>query len=290
MITTMPISDKSPWDSLSDSEARFSQTILDELADQPWAGKLIAEINRNGGITRNNKSRLFELRFAYSLHLRGIVPSYEIPGEGDSTLDFGFTSVGQAWAVELVRLEETSAVKRATQWTLDALGVIRSSLHLYTNADDPRQSPEGETIKAVERICQKCERDGRPSKFPVPNGTYHALLVDFRNFLDGADSYDCIHVGLGGEYVEKEGRRYRWKGKPISGVFNPRTNLRGAEQARQRVHFIGFVSEEAYNPGEFGNVTRFVANPHLFVDANAVRAAFATWPLQPAAVLRTGGR
>lgn len=282
MITAMSKADETFWDILSDKEAHFSGAIFDELDGQLWARQLITEIIDNGGLTRANKSRLFELRFAYSLFQAGIVPRYEIPGEGDSTLDFGFTSAAQDWAVELMRLEETLAVQSATQSWVDADGVTQDSLHLSTNADDPRQSTEGETIKAVERICQKCERDGRPHKFPVPDGAYHALLVDFRTFLNGGDSADRIHVGLGGEYVKNKVCRLSWEGELISGVFNPRTNVRGAEQARQRVHFIGFVNERDYCPGEFGTVTQFIANPQLFADADAARAAIATWPLQPA--------
>ncbi len=285
MIATMSTANESFWDSLSDNEAHFSAAILDELADQPWARQLVANIKDNGGITRANKGRLFELRFAYSLHQKGTVPRYEIPGEGNSTLDFGFTSMDQVWAVELMRLEETSAVQSATQVWVDEDGVTQGSLHLSTNADDPRQSTEGETIKAVERICQKCERDGRPHKFPVPDGAYHALLVDFRTFLDGGDSADCIHVGLGGDYVKNETCRLRWKGELISGVFNLRTNVHGAEQARQRVHFIGFVNERDYGSGAFARATQFIANPQLLADADAARAAIATWPLQPATVL-----
>lgn len=234
MITTMFNADETFWDILSDKEAQFSGAILDELTNQPWARQLVANINDNGGITRANKGRLFELRFAYSLHQKGTVPRYEIPGEGNSTLDFGFTSMDQVWAVELMRLEETLAVRSATQVSVDEDGVTQGSLHLSTNADDARQSTEGETIKAVQRICQKCERDGHPHKFPVPDGAYHALLVDFRTFLDGGDSADCIHVGLGGEYVKNEICRLSWEGELISGVFNLRTNVRGAEQARHR--------------------------------------------------------
>ena len=277
----MSASDESPWDILSSEEARFDQHALDELADQGWATNLIAGVQRNGGLTRDNKGLLFELRFAYALHLAGIVPSYEVPGEGNSTLDFGFTSAGQEWVVELMRLEETAAVKNATQTVVETDGVTRSTLHLSTDADDSRQSIEGEIIKAVQRICQKCERAGHPYKFPVPNGAYQVLLVDIRNFLDGVDNSDLISVALGGEHVREGGHRYIWEGQLISGVFNPRTDLRGAEHARQRVHFIGFVSEEAYEPGEFGKVTRFVTNPLLFVDADAVRTTISTWPLQP---------
>ena len=37
----------------------------------------------------------------------------------------------------------------------------------------------------------------------------------------------------------------------ISGVFGPRTKLRGAAEARERVHFIGFVNERTYKPVDF---------------------------------------
>lgn len=277
--------DNSFWDSLSDKEGQFSEIILEELANQGWARQLLTEIKESGGITRRNKSRLFELRFAYSLFQAGLVPSYEIPGERDSTLDFSFTFAGHEWAVELLRLEETMAVQSATQTWTDSNGVTQASLMLATNAEDPRQSTEGETIKAVERICQKFERDGRPTKFPLPDSMYHALLVDFRTFLDGGDIEDRIHVALGGEYVKNEPCRLRWNGQLISGVFNPRTNVRGAQHARQRVHFIGFVEEKAYCPGAFGKAIQFVANPQLFSNSDEARAAIATWPLQPARIL-----
>ncbi|MBC8270284.1 MAG: hypothetical protein H8E36_16210 [Rhodospirillaceae bacterium] len=273
------------WDILSEKEALFSRAILDELAAQPWAQQLIKDITDNGGLTRTNKSRLFELRYAYSLSQAGIVPSYEIPGEGNSTLDFGFTCEAQNWAVELMRLEETEAVQNATQMWVDGDGVTQAELHLYTDADDPRHSTEGETIKAVERICQKCELNGHPYKFPVPVGKYHALLVDVRTFLDGCDSEDFIHVGLSGDYVNNEFCRLRWNGELISGVFNERTNLHGAEYARERVHFIGFVDEKDYCPGAFADATQFVANPQLFAGPGEALAAIVTWPLQPAIVL-----
>src|SRR6266436_1426963 len=98
-----PVTD-SFWDILSQDEADFAQTILPELANQPWAQPLVAGIKDNGGLTRVNKDRLFELRFAYALHRAGITLRYEIPGEGKSTIDFGFASQGRPWAVELLRL------------------------------------------------------------------------------------------------------------------------------------------------------------------------------------------
>ena len=263
-------------------------TIIRELTAQEWARPIINDINANGGLTHANKTRFFELRFGYALHQAGIAPRYEIAGVGASTLDFGFTSDGQRWRVELMRLEETAAVQRATHAHVDADGIPWSGRVLSSNAEDRRESEEGETLKAVQRICQKCERDGQPHKFPPPDGAYHAILVDFRTFLNGGDAYDRVHVGLGGEFVPEAFCRRYWEGQLIAGVFSPRNPLRGAPEARQRVHFIGFVKEDAYQSGGFRPATQFVGNPNLFSDADAVDAAIGTWPLQPIRVLNGG--
>jgi len=111
------------WDSLSTDEANFVQTIMGELCDQAWSTSILASIRNNGGITQANKDRMFELRFGYALDRSAVVPRYEIPGEGGSTIDFGFTNNGQRWRVELVRLGETQAVKDATGSSVDSDGI-----------------------------------------------------------------------------------------------------------------------------------------------------------------------
>lgn len=274
------------WDSLSADEGEFVQTIMSELHDQPWAAPLLAGIRDNGGVTRANKDRMFELRFGHALDRAGIVPQYEIPGEGQSTIDFGFASNGQRWRVEMVRLGETQAVKDATGSRVDDAGVTWSGRILRTDADDARQSLEGETLKAVERICQKCESKGRRHKFPSPDGAFHAMLVDFRTFSQGGDIQDRIHVALGAAAVDQRYRLF-WDGRPITGVFSPETTLRGAAEMRERVHFLGFVNERIYGPGKFATATQFIANPHLFADAEAARTAIATWPLQPVCLINS---
>ena len=275
------------WDSLSKDEAEFVQSIMDELRDRPWAAPLLASIRDNGGISQANKDRMFEVRFGYALDRVGISPQYEIPGEGQSTIDFGFTSDGQRWRVELVRLGETQAVKQATGSRVDADGVKWSRRILRSDADDPKQSLGGETLKAIERICQKCESKGQSHKFPALDGANHAILVDFRTFSNGGDIHDRIHVALGAAAVAPQYRVF-WQGRPITGVFSDTTSLRGAAQARERVHFLGFVHERTFRPGEFPTVTQFIANPRLFADAAAARAAIATWPLYPAHLINGG--
>ncbi|MBZ9993149.1 hypothetical protein [Mesorhizobium sp. BH1-1-4] len=272
------------WDILSQDEAESAQRVIGELNGIAWAAPLIAGIRENGGIVHANKDRLFELRFAYALHQAGIAPRYEVPGEARSTVDFGFHSGGQGWRVELLRLGETKAVKEATGSRVGTDGVPSSSRILHSDADDPKQSVEGETLKAVERICQKADADGRPHKFPIPDGTYNVLLVDFRTFMNGGDAADRLHIGLGAESVTAPYRMF-WENRPISGVFNTATNLRGAAEMRERVHLLGFVRERNYTPGEFAGVTQFIANPRLFAHAAAAHAAMTTWPLQPTQLL-----
>jgi hypothetical protein len=269
------------WDILTTDEAEFSQAIMRDLGEVAWAQPLLADIAATGGLTRANKAKLFELRFGYALHQAGITPAYEIAGEGDSTLDFGFTASDQTWRTELMRLEETEAVRGATRTSPDESGTIWSSQILNSNAQDRRQSEEGETLKAVQRICQKLERDGRPHKFQPPDGTYHAILIDTRNFLHGGDEHDCVHVALGGEFVAHPMCRRYWEGNLISGVFSPQTQVRGAALARERVHFLGFINEGTYAPGALASATRFVANPNLFATAEEARRALLTWPLEP---------
>ena len=279
---------KNFWDSLSVDEAQFVESVMGELADEPWARSLLLDINGNGGLTRVNKAKFFELRFGYALHQVGIIPRYEVDGEAQSTLDFGLASSGKDWLVELMRLEETEAVRRATYLKVDEDGTEWSSRTLSTNAKAPTESEEGETLKAVQRICQKCERDGRAHKFSVPHSTYHVILVDFRTFLHGGDVYDRIHVGLGGAAVREAACRRYWNGNLISGVFSPHTNVRGAAEVRNRVHFLGFVCEKSYEPCAFGRATQFIFNPNLFSSADDAYAAIASWPLQPAQILNGG--
>lgn len=271
--------DENSFDFLTGREADFMNSVMDELADTLWAKPLVDDINASGEVTGGNKAKLFELRFGHSLHKAGILPRYETAGEGQSTLDYGFTSGGRDFLVEMMRLDETDAVRAATTRENFADGAVMVGRHLSTDAEDPRQSEEGETLKAVERICQKFESGGKAHKFPARGSATHVLLVDFRTFLNGGDEHDRVHVGLGGELVLSETHRRYWKGNLITGVFSPRTKLRGAAEARERLHFIGFVNEKSYETGAFGPAIQFIANPHLFKTADEARTELACWPL-----------
>src|SRR5262245_6364538 len=81
------------------------------------------------------------------------------------------------------------------------------------------------------------------------------MLVDFRTFMNGGDIYDRIHVALGAAAVAPQYRLF-WNQRPITGVFCNETNVRGAAQVRERVHFLGFVCERVYGHGEFAAATQ----------------------------------
>ena len=145
------------FDTFTGSEAERMETIMAELDGVPWAQEILNDVQQNGGLVGKNMAPFFELRFGHALHRAGIAVEYEVPGEGGSTLDFGFRSKGQPWKVEMMRLQETQAAKAATTTEVDNNGVRWTKRILSSENKDKRQSPEGETLKAVERICQKCE-------------------------------------------------------------------------------------------------------------------------------------
>ena len=274
----MPIEENDFWDFLSEDEANFMREIISDMKSVSWAQPILARLSGDGNhLSKTDKDFLFELRFAYALYQAGIEPSYEVAGEGQSKIDFEFTFANQRWLVELMRLGETNAAKSATSSWTDEDGCRWASRMLDNQPPDPK-SEEGETLKAVQRICQKLERDGCPNKFTIPKDAMHVLLVDFRTFLTkGGDLFDQINVAFGSEYVDQQYKRF-WGGTPISGVLNQRTTVCGAPEARDRLHFIGFVTEKGYQSGGLGQATRFFANPHL-LDCKDAHAAIKKWPL-----------
>jgi hypothetical protein len=285
----MPSQPKCFFDTFTGAEADLMEAIMAEVKDAPWAQPLLKEIKQNGGLCGANMARFFELRQGHALHKAGITPRYEVPGEGQSTLDFGFTSGGRSWNVEMMRLTETDAAKAATETGVDEDGMAWRKRILSSGNPDPKQSPEGETLKAIQRLCQKCEKDGQPYKFKPPGSSLNALIVDMRTFSTrGGDNADRIHIGLGGSWLPEHFRMYWGEGKDrqlITGVFSPHTNVKGAAEARDRLHFIGFVNEKSFGQGDYEKSIQFVANPHLFKNVREMKAAIDTWPLASRSVL-----
>jgi hypothetical protein len=83
------------FDIFTGSEAERMETIIAELDGVPWAQSLLSRVERDGGLTGKNMANFFELRFGHALHQAGIAVEYEVSGEANSTLDFGFASAAR---------------------------------------------------------------------------------------------------------------------------------------------------------------------------------------------------
>ena len=167
-------------DSLKTEEVQGTLAAADQLSGLSWAAPLLAQtkplLDRlRVGLTDkeayganplqpSEMSYFFEIRFARALASAGLGAEYEYAaGVGNSTVDFR-AALNPPWLVELVSLHESEGFKGAT-WKSGAMqGFI-----LRTDANDPRQSEEGEALKAQERIGSKAfDPKHGPSKFPEP--------------------------------------------------------------------------------------------------------------------------
>src|SRR5580693_6221195 len=101
------------FDTFTEREATRMEAVMADLDGVPWAQGILHNVQQNGGLVGKNMANFFELRLGHAMHKAGMVVEHEVPGEGESTLDFGFTSKGCSWKVEMMRLEETQAAKAA---------------------------------------------------------------------------------------------------------------------------------------------------------------------------------
>jgi hypothetical protein len=272
-------------DSLTTDEAEATRAAIDRLRAAAAAQPLITRLTEAGGVARENKPLMFEVRFADELRSAGIDFAYEFDavGSSGSTIDFAFAT-DVSWLVECVSIKASEAAKRAVR----QVGMIYEQ-SLSSIANDQRQSPQGEMILAEQKIAEKVYRTGRPIKFPEPRQQqYHMILVDTRGYLDGGgDNFDYRQMAYGWRGIprDEEWLIHWWRdaeGKhvPVSGLFEQTNPLKGAATVRERIHFIGFVREEDYEPDEIRRRCYVLANPHLFADEAAARFAWLSYPLR----------
>jgi hypothetical protein len=231
---------------------------------------------------------MFEVRFAFELHRAGMIAEYEYPtGVGGSSVDFRVLGSPQ-WFIEIVSIRASDAVKRATRQS----GIVRE-FQMSTSDSNLRQRPEGELIRVEEKIGEKVQaKDGSPTKFPVPNGAIHLILVDMRGYLDGGghkNAYRQIAYGAGDPEVNREWVPESWQGpsgkrEPIKGMFEVGNPLPASQLVQERIHFLGFINEREYRQGRMRvrdqNIVYYLANDHLFSTGGEAREAFASYPLQ----------
>src|SRR6266850_5515900 len=167
------------WNSVSTGEAELTELAIKELEVVPWAKPLLARLTADLEIGRQNRSLLFEIRFAYALHQQGHQADYEFyAGVGTSTVDFRVSTPDQEWLIELVSLSESQAVKNATTVSGPFEGIS-----LHSSGNDIPDSEEGEVLKAQERIVEKVFTSGNPTKFPLPSTRIHTVVADMRSYL-----------------------------------------------------------------------------------------------------------
>ena len=218
------------------------------------------------------------------------------PESGNTSVDFAFDTNAR-WLVEAYSLAETEAAVAATWNREEFFGrVLSSPRSIGTNEtltkaerkrrlEEQKQSVEGETLQAVERLLSKVSDGKFPLKFPPPSAnTYSMLAVDIRSLFRGhADRGDLDQIAYGASAVPE---RYRcfWPGRdgkllPIRGIFDSVNTSTKARHFRERVHFLTFVLERTYERAELAQIGYYVANPHLFESHDSAKDAFATFPL-----------
>ena len=285
-------------DSLKTEEVTATLDAVDRLAGIRWAAPLLTQTGsilerlrvgltdkdayRANPITPAETSFLFEIRFARALADAGLTATYEhAAGVGNSTIDFR-VELDPPWLVELVSLHESNAFKSAAWSNGDFQGYV-----LTTGAADPRQSEEGETLKAQERIGAKVfDRKYGPIKFPEPVGAVHMVMVDARGFMgdghgDTVDWCQIIHgpVGLENHLVKHWTNPKTDVRAPIRGLLEDACPLPAARIAQERLHFVGFICERNFDKTEIQQESFYLCNPRLFENEQTARYAMSQWPL-----------
>lgn len=269
-------------DRLTTEEAEGTLVAARALETVPWAGPVLAAAGpvlnklRTGfsdlptyqldPVRPDERGLLFEIRVARSLARLGLSARYEAPTIDATSIDFGI-DMRPPVLLEVVGLRESNAVQEAT-WSQDHF----AGLLLGGDRGDPRQTEAGELLAAQGRIAAKAYRDGRPIKFPspLPGGALNAVLVDARGFLGLGigDDWDWRQLMLGpagvpAPYVHVWSNPQSGESAPIRGLFESNCPIRAASTFRERVHAVGFVSEETFEPDEIAARTFWILNPGL---------------------------
>lgn len=147
-------------------------------------------------------------------------------------------------------------------------------------------------IAAESKIAAKAWLDGNPTKFPLPNDAYHAIIADMRGFggAGGGEDDEYVQMSVGVSALPDGERDFALclpgTRRPIKGLFEPTNPSPAANAVRERIHILGFVAEKAYQEGEITRSLFLINNPFLFRDAGAVLSAYKVFPLKGARIYR----
>jgi hypothetical protein len=267
-------------ESISAQEATLSDEAIKQLRSVAWAASLLAKLDPSKETREQDRSLLFEIRFAYALHRAGLTAEYEYRGLENSTLDFRVITSEYEWLIEIVSLFESDAVKGATQ----QVGMMQKLVLVDTPGKDNTASEAGEMIKAEEKIGEKVFSKGKPTKFPEPSsGKIHVIVTDMRGYLGIAekvidnDDYRQIAYGRTGVH---EANVQHWQDMPIKGLFEQGNPTKATKYVRERIHILAFVCESQYIPEEISSHVVCAPNPDLFVSKDQIRAVLKQCPLR----------
>lgn len=266
---------KAGWftDYLSEKEVSFSLEAAKKLQACPWAKTLLKEQKITRAIKKLEqhkhgkefnqdergeiKSTLFEIRFAYNIFTLGLTAEYEHRnGVGKSSTDFKVIKDGNTWLIELTSCRESNEVKNNT--------IVTDDWACYNSISSPSKNSSEITdiIKIQQAILNKVvNKNDNPTKFPeVQENFFHVILVDMRSFNAGhSDRYDYFNIAYGSETLssicDNNANCREWidqngKQNPIKGLFDDAHPDPRSRYLHERVHILGFISEEKYIENE----------------------------------------
>jgi len=243
-----------PGNILSDDEAAFIRTVMARYRQHPDLRPVLKRIDLSS-VAGDRMDAIFELQVAHRLISGGVQDlAYEIPGEGPSSLDFGFQAGGLNWRVELMRLNPSG-------------GAARPGTKPMTNC------------RAKLKISQKliAKKGGVPRKFPAvdsgPDAAIHVMLVGVRSYhSDMFSDWDAQEILYGPDSIPEQHRTIA-----EAGLFEDRGQGQG-QTARARLHAVGFVERKHYTDGALTGSVRLWPNPAL-IGADHMADIASAWPL-----------
>ncbi len=298
-------------DVLSVDELEFSRLAWDALRNVEWAKPLVNRMtDADGNLNKSDRFGLFELRFGYALHSKGISEvEYEHKTVDDTSVDFRVVTADHVWLIELVSIAKSKAVEAATgpnedypfitETVLSSMKAIEERQKcIEANVSEEElnarvfaamtQTEEGELILLQQKIGEKVWRNKRFVKFPPPDESLatHVIVVDSRSVMDlCADSLDFLEacVGLAAFNNQKHKLFHSWQGQPLKGIFQKDNAWSGAPAVRDRIHLLHFVKEKQsdFCDGGIESGTKLVyPNPWIFPSEEERRATHQLYPFQ----------
>jgi len=239
------------------------------LSKQPWAKRLIAEIDQRGGVSNEaNEGDLFTLRFGWEMSLacaKGNVTYEFAAGVGNSTVDFRLQTGGRDWLFECMAINESLSTQKMWESSKEEVGSGIFAVGASFNGRFPniRERPEAELHRVYQSMWQHIwqPEEGSYRKFPERTSTSANVLVVSMSGLEGIgdpDQYHCREIAFGSSSLPFECRS-----ADLPGLFNPNNGEPGAVAMRERADLLVFIDDVhgIYDDAEIRRSSYFAANP-----------------------------